>query len=161
MEDLITIIIVIAAVIFKLRGVIKRDPAAPPAEKVDPKELLQELFGDGSTVEDTPVPEAAAPRMRKTAAPAQVHPAAESAAAARDAALLEAQKRYAAMAEQAEARNRSSLAEERSAIYQTAGEVNDVENEPGKSVDWAEFIRNNPTGALIASEILAPPAALR
>lgn len=81
--------------------------------------------------------------------------------AQKDAALLEAQRRYEAMAEQAMAVNQASRADETSEIYNTVSDPETENSGPGDAADWAELIRNNRTEAVIIAEILAKPAALR
>lgn len=77
-----------------------------------------------------------------------------------DSEMLEMQKRYAQMAEQAQIANQSSMAEETSVIYTRP--TDSVPPESGHNpTDWAELIRSNRTEAVIISEILAPPVALR
>ena len=64
------------------------------------------------------------------------------------------------MAAKAQAANQSSLSEEKSAIYAENCDDDTAENAPDPG-SWAELIRNNRTEAVVISEILAPPAALR
>ena len=155
MEDLITILIIVIGVALKIHGALKKNRPAEDAP-VD-KETWQELFGDGSTVETV-----FAPEPEKTTLETADSRAAAVENAQREAEMLDAQRRYMEMAKAAEERNRASVAGESSAIYQSAesASLDSAESSP-EPVDWAEFIRNNPAGSVIAGEILARPAALR
>ncbi len=154
MEDLITILIIVIGVALKIHGALKKNRPAEDAP-VD-KETWQELFGDGSTVEPF------APVQEKAPVETVESRAAAAERAQREAAMLDAQRRYMEMAKAAEERNRASVAGESSLIYQSAAtsEEDDAEKSP-EVTDWADFIRNNPAGSVIAGEILARPAALR
>ena len=166
MEDIIPVIIVIAGIVIKLFSSLKkRDPepeygSTPPSswdeflDEVDKSPEMQEA------IESDPELQYALEQARQQKA---AHEAAiRQAQAERDAALLENQRVIAEMAARAQAANQSSMAEEDSVIY---AQDNDVDVDAGKNApdpgSWAEFIRNNRTGALVISEILSPPAALR
>ena len=165
MEDLITIIIIVVGVAIKIfSSVKKRDPESEREETPPPSswdEFLEE-------VDKSPEMQEAIdsdPELQYALEQARLQKAAHEAAlrqaqAERDAALLEQQRLIAEMAAKAQARNQSSMAEESSVIYQQEAEnaESDSENNPA---DWAELIRNNRTEAVVISEILAPPAALR
>ena len=164
MEDIVPVIIVIAGIVIKLfSSQKKRDPepeygSTPPSswdeflEEVDKSPEMQEA------VESDPELQYALEqaRLQKAAHEAAIR----QAQAERDAALLENQRVIAEMAARAQAANQSSMAEEDSVIYAQDNDDDAGKNAPD-SGSWAEFIRNNRTGALVISEILSPPAALR
>lgn len=164
MEDIITIIIIIAGIAIKIfSSVKKRDPESEPEtetqlswdeflEKADSDPELREMIDSD-------------PELQYAYEQAKLQKAASEnailqAQAERDAALLENQRMIAEMAAKAQAINQSSMAEESSAIYAQNNESDDDESQPDPG-SWAELIRNNSTEALVISEILAPPAALR
>lgn len=164
MEDIITIIIIIAGIAIKIfSSVKKRDPESEPEtetqlswdeflEKADSDPELREMIDSD-------------PELQYAYEQAKLQKAASEnailqAQAERDAALLKNQRMIAEMAAKAQAVNQSSMAEESSAIYTQNNESDDDENQPDPG-SWAELIRNNRTEALVISEILAPPAALR
>ncbi len=165
MEDLITIIIIVVGVAIKIfSSVKKRDPESereetPPTSSWD--EFLEE-------VDKSPEMQEAIdsdPELQYALEQARLQKAAHEAAlrqaqAERDAALLEQQRLIAEMAAKAQACNQSSMAEESSVIYQQEAENAESDSESNPA-DWAELIRNNRTEAVVISEILAPPAALR
>ena len=153
MEDLITIVIVVAAVAIKLFGMFKKN--APEPEADDSPVMSWDEFLD--EVENNPELREAVesdPELQQgyEAAKLQQQMQAEElrkAQAERDAALLEQQRAIAEIL---------SIAEETSEIYAQKAPEEENSNDPG---DWAELIRNNRTEAIVISEILAPPAALR
>lgn len=162
MEDLITIVIIVIGVAIKIFGAIKK--RSPEPEPDDTPDMSWEEFLD--EVENNPElreavesdPELlqgyeAAKRQRQMQAEAL-----QKAQAEKDAALLEQQRVIAEMAVKAQAANQSSIAEETSEIYAQKAPEEENSNDPA---DWAELIRNNRTEAVVISEILAPPAALR
>lgn len=164
MEDLITIVIIVIGVAIKIFGAIKK--RAPASESSDTPPVSWEEFLD--EVESNPELREAVesdPELQQgyEAARLQQQRQAEAIARAqaeRDAALLEQQRIIAEMAAKAQACNQSSMAEESSVIYQQEAEK--AESDSGNNpADWAELIRNNRTEAVVISEILAPPAALR
>ena len=165
MEDLITIIIIVVGVAIKIfSSVKKRDPESEREETPPPSswdEFLEE-------VDKSPEMQEAIdsdPELQYALEQARLQKAAHEAAlrqaqAERDAALLEQQRLIAEMAEKAQACNQSSMAAESSAIYRQEAESTETDSE-NNPADWAELIRNNRTEAVVISEILAPPAALR
>lgn len=79
-----------------------------------------------------------------------------------DVRILAEQQQYQMLAEQAAACNRSSVANESSAIYRVESEtVQEQDTEDPANIDWVSIIRNNRTEAVILSEILSPPPSLR
>ena len=162
MEDLITIVIVVVAVAIKLFGMFKKN--APEPEADDSPVMSWDEFLD--EVENNPELREAVesdPELQQgyEAAKLQQQMQAEElrkAQAERDAALLEQQRAIAEMAVKAQAANQSSIAEETSEIYAQKAPEEENSNDPG---DWAELIRCNRNEAIVISEILAPPAALR
>ena len=162
MEDLITIVIVVAAVAIKLFGMFKKNTPEVEDDSASPSwdEFLDEVENSDELKEmvqsDPELQHAYQAAQAQRDAQAQALSAAQ---AERDAALLEQQRVIAEMAAKAQAANRYSMAEESSEIYaESAADESGSENNPG---DWAELIRNNRTEAIVISEILAPPAALR
>lgn len=162
MEDLITIVIILIGVGIKIFSTFKKNKPEVESEDAVPgwDEFLDEVENSDElreAVESDPELQRA---YQAAQAQREAHQKALSAAQAeRDAALLEQQRMLAEMAAKAQAANQSSMAGECSEIYaQSSDEQQDDESNPG---DWAELIRNNRTEAIVISEILAPPAALR
>ena len=166
MEDLITIIIIVIGVAIKIFGAIKKRAPAPESSDTPPvtwEEFLDEVENNPElreAVESDPELqqgyEAARLQQQRQAE------ALQKAQAEKDAALLEQQRVIAEMAARAQAANLSSMAEESSIIYTQNGEGSDSRNEENNDpADWAELIRSNRTEAVVISEILAQPAALR
>ena len=162
MEDLITIIIVVIGVAIKIFSAIKKrspEPETDDSPGMSWEEFLDEVENSPElreAVESDPELQQgyeAAKRQRQMQAEAL-----RKAQAERDAALLEQQRVIARMAAQAQAANQSSTAEETSEIYAHKAQEEESANDPA---DWAELIRSNRTEAVVISEILAPPAALR
>ena len=162
MEDLITIVIILIGVGIKIFSVFKKNK--PEAESEESLPSFDEFLDEVENSEELREAVESDPELQRAyqAAMAQreAHTQALRAAQAeRDAALLEQQRMIAEMAARAETVNQNSMAEESSEIYARTDSVeSDNENNPG---DWAELIRNNRTEAIVISEILAPPAALR
>ena len=162
MEDIITIIIIIAGIAIKIfSSVKKRDSESETETQLSWDEFLEKADSDPELREMID----SDPELQYAHEQAKLQKAASEnailqAQAERDAALLENQRMIAEMAAKAQAVNQSSMAEESSAIYAQNNESDDDENQPDPG-SWAELIRNNRTEALVISEILAPPAALR
>ena len=162
MEDLITIIIVVIGVAIKIIGSLKkRDPEPESSsetmtwdefiEAADKDPELQEM------INSDPDLQAGLEQAKQQKA---AHEAAlRQAQIERDAALLAQQRAIEEMAEKAQAANQSSMAGECSEIYTNIPD--DGGNEDDSAGNWAELIRSNRTEAVVISEILAPPAALR
>ena len=165
MEDLITIVIIIAGVLIKIFSSVKKRDPEPEREETPPPSSWDEFLEE---VDKSPEMQEAIdsdPELQYALEQARQQQAAHEAAlrqaqAERDAALLENQRVIAEMAAKAQAANQSSLSEENSAIYAENCDDDTAENAPDPG-SWAELIRNNRTEALVISEILAPPAALR
>ena len=162
MEDLIAIIIIVIGVAIKIFRAIKKrspEPETDDSPGMSWEEFLDEVENSPElreAVESDPELQQgyeAAKRQRQMQAEAL-----RKAQAERDAALLEQQRVIARMAAQAQAANQSSTAEETSEIYAHKAPEEESSNDPA---DWAELIRSNRTEAVVISEILAPPAALR
>ena len=162
MEDIITILIIVAGVAFKLFGMFKKD--RPEVESESSVPGWDEFFDEVDNSEELRDVVQSDPELQRAYQAAQAQKEAQqralqAAQAERDAALLEQQRAIAEMARQAQAANQSSMADESSEIYaQAADEPLEEESNPG---DWAELIRCNRNEAIVISEILAPPAALR
>ena len=156
MEDLITILIVVIGVGAKIYSFLKKNRPEPESESNAPSwdEFLESVEKTPELreyVDSDPELKSAfeeAERSRRAQQQALVKAQAE-----RDAAILESQQRYAEMAEAAARQN------------QERGEYVMAENpddeEPRESMDWAALIRCNAAEAVVISEILAKPPALR
>ena len=156
MEDLITILIVVIGVGVKIYSALKKNK---PVEEDKNNAPSWDEFLD--SVEKTPELREYvenAPELKYTLNEAEKSRRAQQQALAqaqaeRDAAILESQQRYAEMAEAAARQN------------QERGEYVMAENpddeEPRESMDWAALIRCNAAEAVVISEILAKPPALR
>ena len=153
MEDLITILIIVIGVGVKIYSALKKnkpveeDKNNAPSwdEFLDSVEKTPELR---EYVENDPELKYALNEAEKSRR-AQQQALAQAQA---DAAMLEAQQRYAEMAEAAARQN------------QERGEYVMAENpeeESGETMDWAALIRCNAAEAVVISEILAKPPALR
>ena len=147
MDDLIAVIIIVIGIAAKIYSNFKKSAPEPERESSLPENWEQ--YFDLPTEPD-----------RKSNSGWAEEEAAQSAGQYEaDAEMLESQRRYAEMAEQAAAMNQASCEDEESVIYQTP--IEEAETPDNDASDWAELIRNNRTEAVVISEILAPPAALR
>ncbi len=155
MEDLITILIIVIGVGVKIYSALKKnklveeDKNNAPSwdEFLDSVEKTPELR---EYVENDPELKYALNEAEKSRRAQQQ--ALAQAQAERDAAMLEAQQRYAEMAEAAARQN-----QERGDYVM----AENPEEEPGETMDWAALIRCNAAEAVVISEILAKPPALR
>ena len=155
MEDLITILIIVIGVGMKIYSALKKnkpveeDKNNAPSwdEFLDSVEKTPELR---EYVENDPELKYALNEAEKSRRAQQQ--ALAQAQAERDAAMLEAQQRYAEMAEAAARQN-----QERGDYVM----AENPEEESGETMDWAALIRCNAAEAVVISEILAKPPALR
>ncbi|MBE6369186.1 MAG: hypothetical protein E7056_03385 [Lentisphaerae bacterium] len=163
MDDLIGLLIVVAVVVIKAVGAIKKhtpssdsDTDAGNAWKV----LLEGLTGKDVSAEDIEVFNGEnAGKYAGTEVSMQVENAADHAyvQSQSDADMLAAQQRYAAMG--------AAAAEENISRSGQCSCMEEVAEEESVSIyradEWAELIRNNRLEAVAMSEILSKPAALR
>ena len=160
MEELFAIVVVVIGVIVKLVEARNKRRAADTvneAQGVDEPENWQEVFG--FPLEQPPKFERVSVPVVKPIMP-DTDENGDSGNADWANHILEEQRRYAELAARAEKVNKASIAGESSSIYNS--EVSDCDC--GNSYiasDWAELIRNNRREALVMSEILSPPIALR
>ena len=155
MEEIITILIVVIGIGIKLFGALKKNTSETDADPTDAwKVLLEGLSGKEPGSENTPE----SPAPRKTYSTGTVQDVRVYRQSQRDADLLAEQQRYAAMAAAAAAKKRAA-ADDICACMQEENDAPENENyDPG---DWAELTRGNRVEAVIMSEILSKPAALR
>ena len=155
MEDLITILLIVIGVGAKIYSTLKKNRPEPEYESNAPSwdEFLESVektpelreYVDNDPELKSAFDEAQSARRAQQQALAQAQ-------AERDAAILESQQRYAEMAEVAARQN------------QARGESvmeDNPEEEARESMDWAALIRCNAAEAVVISEILAKPPALR
>ena len=162
MEDLITIAIVLIGVGLKIYSSFKKNK--PEVEESDNAPDWDDFLDDIENSDELREAVDSDPELQRAYQAAQARreaqqQALQAAQAERDAAMLEQQRMIAEMAARAEAANQANMTEDGSEIYaQSNTDSPAEESNPG---DWAELIRNNRTEAVVISEILAPPAALR
>ena len=159
MEELFAIVVVVIGVIVKLVEAYNKRRSADPAGKVpefDEPENWQEVFG--FPLEEVPKVKPIFPAGKMPDTSTSVNNTFEN--NAWNQRILEEQQRYAELAAQAEKANKASIAGESSVIYTSEDNGCECHNSV-KASDWAELIRNNRREALIMSEILSPPSALR
>ena len=162
MEDIITIAIILIGVGIKIYGAFKKNK--PEVEESDNAPSWDEFLDEVENSDELQEAVESDPELQRAYQAAQARREAQkqallAAQAERDAALLEQQRMIAEMAARAAAANQANTAEDSSEIYaQSDTDSPTEESNPG---DWAELIRNNRTEAVVISEILAPPAALR
>ena len=164
MEDLITIVIIVIGVAIKLFGAWKKhqpEQEADDASEMSWDEFLEEVDKNPELREVVSSDPDLQKGYQEAKLQQQMHAEQLKAdQAEKDAALLEQQRILAEMALKAQAANELSAAGEISAIYTQIDSENNSESE-NSSAEWADLIRNNRTEAVVISEILAKPIALR
>ncbi len=167
MDDIIAIIVIVAGLVIKvISSLRKQGPgSAEPPENDSSWRSLEDILGQEEAREYEEARQAAMARAQQEASAQQQYARQEAERIRRqaelDAGLLEQQRQLAALAAQAEELNRQNAAE--SMQFTAAPLMNEDAdcNEDDENSSWAALIRNNPSEALILSEILSPPAALR